>query len=79
MIIIPAVDIKNGKCVRLVQGRIEDETVFGDDPAAMANRWAEAGAELIHIVDLDGAFEKRPCNIDVIKKIQGRSRHLLNG
>jgi len=69
MIIIPAVDIKNGKCVRLVQGRVEDETVFADDPAAMAHQWAEAGAELIHVVDLDGAFEKKPQNIDVIKKI----------
>ena len=69
MIIIPAVDIKNGKCVRLVQGRIEDETVFADDPVAMAQQWAEAGAELIHVVDLDGAFEKQPQNIDVIKKI----------
>jgi phosphoribosylformimino-5-aminoimidazole carboxamide ribotide isomerase len=69
MIIIPAVDIKNGKCVRLVQGRIEDETVFADDPAAMAHQWAEAGAELIHVVDLDGAFEKQPQNIDVVKKI----------
>jgi phosphoribosylformimino-5-aminoimidazole carboxamide ribotide isomerase len=69
MIIIPAVDIKNGRCVRLVQGRKEDETVFSDDPAAMAEKWAHAGAELIHVVDLDGAFEKSPQNIDVIKKI----------
>jgi phosphoribosylformimino-5-aminoimidazole carboxamide ribotide isomerase len=69
MIIIPAVDIKNGKCVRLVQGRKQDETVFSDDPAAMAEKWAHAGAELIHVVDLDGAFEKSPQNIDVIKKI----------
>jgi phosphoribosylformimino-5-aminoimidazole carboxamide ribotide isomerase len=69
MIIIPAVDIKNGKCVRLVQGRKDDETVFSDDPAAMAEKWACAGAELIHVVDLDGAFEKSPQNIDVVKKI----------
>ena len=69
MIIIPAVDIKNGKCVRLVQGRKDDETVFSDDPAAMAEKWAHAGAELIHVVDLDGAFEKSPQNIDVVKKI----------
>jgi len=69
MIIIPAVDIKNGKCVRLVQGRKQDETVFSDDPATMAEKWAHAGAELIHVVDLDGAFEKSPQNIDVIKKI----------
>ena len=69
MIIIPAVDIKNGQCVRLVQGRIEDETVFSDDPAAMAQKWAQAGAEWIHVVDLDGAFEKRPQNIDTVRKI----------
>ncbi|MBW2439144.1 MAG: 1-(5-phosphoribosyl)-5-[(5-phosphoribosylamino)methylideneamino]imidazole-4-carboxamide isomerase [Deltaproteobacteria bacterium] len=69
MIIIPAVDIKNGKCVRLLQGRQEDETVFSNDPAAMAQKWANAGAELIHVVDLDGAFEKRPQNLDAVKKI----------
>ncbi len=69
MLIIPAVDIKNGKCVRLVQGRLEDETVFSDDPAAMAQKWAMAGAELIHVIDLDGAFEKSPQNIDAIKNI----------
>jgi phosphoribosylformimino-5-aminoimidazole carboxamide ribotide isomerase len=69
MIIIPAVDIKDGKCVRLVQGRKEDETVFADDPAAMAKRWAQAGAELIHVIDLDGAFEKSPQNLAAIKNI----------
>ena len=69
MLIIPAVDIKNGKCVRLVQGRMEDETVFSDDPAAMAQKWATAGAELIHVIDLDGAFGKSPQNIDAIKNI----------
>ena len=69
MLIIPAVDIKNGKCVRLLQGRMEDETVFSDDPAGMARKWARAGAELIHVIDLDGAFEKSPKNIDAIKNI----------
>ena len=69
MLIIPAVDIKNGKCVRLLQGRMEDETVFSDDPAAMAQKWADAGAELIHVVDLDGAFEKRPQNLDAVRNI----------
>ena len=69
MIIIPAVDIKDGKCVRLLQGRQEDETVFSNDPAAMARKWADAGAELIHVVDLDGAFEKSPQNLDAVKKI----------
>ena len=69
MIIIPAVDIKNGKCVRLSQGRLEDETIFSNDPAAMAQKWSQAGAELIHVVDLDGAFEKSPQNLDAIKNI----------
>jgi len=69
MIIIPAVDIKNGKCVRLLQGRKEDETVFSNDPAGMAKKWAQAGAELIHVIDLDGAFEKSPQNLEAIKGI----------
>lgn len=69
MIIIPAVDIKNGKCVRLLQGRMDAETIFSDDPAAMARRWADEGAEIIHLVDLDGAIEKRPCNLKAIDKI----------
>ncbi|MBW2408125.1 MAG: tRNA-dihydrouridine synthase, partial [Deltaproteobacteria bacterium] len=69
MIIIPAVDIKNGKCVRLSQGRMDSETVFSDNPAAMAKRWEDEGAEIIHVVDLDGAIEKRPQNFDSIRKI----------
>ncbi len=69
MIIIPAVDIKNGKCVRLLQGRKDAETVFSDDPADMARRWETEGAEIIHVIDLDGAFEKSPQNLDSIRKI----------
>lgn len=69
MIIIPAIDIKNGKCVRLLQGRMDAETVFSDDPSAMGARWESEGAELIHVVDLDGAIEKRPVNLDAIRKI----------
>lgn len=69
MIIIPAVDIRQGKCVRLRQGRQDQETVFSDDPAAMALRWADAGARLIHVIDLDGAFSQRPKNLEAIKKI----------
>jgi len=69
MIIIPAVDIKNGRCVRLFQGRMDDETVFSDDPAAMARRWEAEGAEIIHVVDLDGAVEKSPQNTDSILEI----------
>ena len=72
MIIIPAVDIKDGKCVRLLQGQMDQETVFADDPAAMAQKWAEAGAELIHVIDLNGAFAKCPQNIDAIRKILQR-------
>ena len=69
MLIIPAVDIKNGQCVRLLQGRMDRETVFSDDPAAMAGKWAQAGAELIHVIDLDGAFAKHPRNMNAIEKI----------
>jgi len=69
MIIIPAVDIKKGQCVRLFQGRMDSETVFSDDPAAMAKRWEEEGAEWIHVVDLDGAVGKRPKNTDSVQKI----------
>lgn len=69
MIIIPAIDIQSGQCVRLLQGRKDDATVFSDDPAAMARRWAEAGAQLIHVVDLDGAFEKGPRNTAAIGAI----------
>jgi phosphoribosylformimino-5-aminoimidazole carboxamide ribotide isomerase len=69
MVIIPAVDIKNGKCVRLYQGRMDSETVFSDDPSAMAKRWTNEGAEIVHVVDLDGAIEKSPRNLDSIQKI----------
>jgi phosphoribosylformimino-5-aminoimidazole carboxamide ribotide isomerase len=60
MLIIPAIDLKNGKCVRLSQGRMDAETVYDDDPVRPAQRWEEAGAEMIHMVDLDGAVEGRP-------------------
>ena len=69
MLIIPAVDIKSGKCVRLYQGRMDTETVFSDDPSAMAEKWVDEGAEIVHVVDLDGAVEKGPRNLDSIKKI----------
>jgi len=69
MIIIPAVDIKNGKCVRLLQGRINDDTVYSDDPAAMADKWERLGAQIIHVIDLDGAFSKRPQNMAIISEI----------
>jgi phosphoribosylformimino-5-aminoimidazole carboxamide ribotide isomerase len=69
MIIIPAIDIKQGRCVRLLQGEMDKETVFSDDPSAMAQRWEDEGASLIHVVDLDGAINKKPGNLDAIQKI----------
>jgi len=69
MLLIPAIDLKDGKCVRLRQGRMEDNTVFAEDPVAVAERWAEAGAKRLHLVDLDGAFAGRPVNADVIHRI----------
>jgi phosphoribosylformimino-5-aminoimidazole carboxamide ribotide isomerase len=72
MIIIPAVDIKAGRCVRLLQGRKDSETVFSDDPSAMALRWEEEGAERLHVVDLDGAFEKSPRNMEAIAQLVER-------
>jgi phosphoribosylformimino-5-aminoimidazole carboxamide ribotide isomerase len=72
MIIIPAVDLKNGKCVRLLQGRMDQETVFSDDPAAMAQRWERDGAEMLHVVDLDGAIAKSPRNLAAIRAIRSR-------
>ena len=69
MIILPAVDIRGGKCVRLVQGAYDRQTVYGDDPAAMARHWVEQGAEFLHVVDLDGAREGRPVHADLIKRI----------
>lgn len=69
MLLIPAIDLKGGKCVRLRQGRMEDDTVFSDDPVAMALHWADAGAERLHVVDLDGAFAGQPINADIIRNI----------
>ncbi len=70
MLIIPAIDLKGGKCVRLRQGRAEDETVFSDDPVAMGLRWQDAGAQYLHVVDLDGAFSSRPQNLDPIRRLR---------
>ena len=67
MLLIPAIDLKDGHCVRLRQGRMEDDTVFSDDPVAVAGRWYEAGARRLHVVDLDGAFAGEPRNAGVIK------------
>ncbi|KUK10335.1 MAG: 1-(5-phosphoribosyl)-5-[(5-phosphoribosylamino)methylideneamino] imidazole-4-carboxamide isomerase [Clostridia bacterium 41_269] len=72
MLIIPAVDIRNGKCVRLVKGKVDQETVYSEDPVQVACSWSEAGASLLHLVDLDGAFAGMPKNIEIIKKIRER-------
>jgi len=69
MLVIPAIDLKDGKCVRLRQGRMEDDTVFSDDPVAMATRWVRAGARRLHIVDLNGAFAGKPVNAEVVHRI----------
>ncbi len=69
MRIYPAIDIKDGKCVRLLQGRFSDVTVYGDDPAAMAKKWESLGGEYIHVVDLDGALKGHGVNAEIIKKI----------
>ena len=67
--IVPAVDIKGGRCVRLLQGRAEAETVFSDDPVAMARQWQAAGAHRLHVVDLDGAFDGRPTQAALIRTL----------
>jgi phosphoribosylformimino-5-aminoimidazole carboxamide ribotide isomerase len=72
MLLIPAIDIKDGKCVRLKQGRMTDETVYSDEPLAMAERWINAGARRLHIVDLDGAVSGKPVNSGVIHDIAER-------
>lgn len=69
MLVIPAIDLKDGKCVRLRQGRMEDDTVFSDDPVAVAGRWVKAGARRLHVVDLNGAFAGKPVNAEVIAAI----------
>lgn len=69
MLLIPAIDIKDGKCVRLRQGDMQDPTVFADDPVDAARRWVEAGAERLHIVDLDGAAAGEPVNADLVHRI----------
>ena len=69
MLIIPAIDLKDGKCVRLRQGRMDDETIFSDNPVEVAKQWFEQGARRLHLVDLNGAFEGKPVNGEVVKAI----------
>ena len=69
MVIYPAIDIKQGKCVRLTQGRFSDVTVYSDSPVEMAKKWEQAGAKYIHLVDLDGALAGQSVNFEVIRQI----------
>ncbi len=69
MIVFPAVDIKGGQCVRLMQGDPDRVTIYGNDPVRVAKRWEDEGAEWLHIVDLDGAFTKEPRNRDIVLQI----------
>ena len=69
MLIIPAIDLKDGKCVRLKQGRMDESTIFSDNPAEMARHWVDQGARRLHLVDLDGAFAGKPVNEIAIKSI----------
>lgn len=72
MLPIPAIDLKDGQCVRLKQGRMEDATIFSDDPVAMAAHWVAQGATRLHLVDLNGAFAGSPQNADVVRAIARR-------
>ncbi|MCC7151609.1 MAG: 1-(5-phosphoribosyl)-5-((5-phosphoribosylamino)methylideneamino)imidazole-4-carboxamide isomerase, partial [Rubrivivax sp.] len=69
MLLIPAIDLKDGHCVRLQQGDMRAATTFGEDPTAMARRWLDAGARRLHLVDLNGAFAGKPVNEAAVKSI----------
>lgn len=69
MIVFPAIDLKNGKCVRLLQGKKDSETIYFDNPVEVAQMWESKGAQYLHLVDLDGAFEGQPKNLSVVKEI----------
>lgn len=69
MIVFPAIDLAKGKCVRLLQGRRDDETVYGEEPAAMAKKWQDDGAAYLHLVDLDGAFDGASSNLSAVRDI----------
>ena len=74
MLILPAIDLRQGRCVRLLQGREQDETVYDHDPAAVAERFVAAGAQRLHVVDLDGAFRGQGANLASIQEIVRRTR-----
>ena len=69
MQILPAIDLRDGKCVNLIQGIAEQETVFSDSPVDMAKQWETEGAEYLHLVDLDGAFQGVSANLDIVREI----------
>jgi phosphoribosylformimino-5-aminoimidazole carboxamide ribotide isomerase len=72
VIVLPAIDLRGGRCVRLFQGDLTRETVYGDDPVAMAGRWEAEGGEWLHLVDLDGAVSGTPAHLDTLRAIAGR-------
>ena len=74
MIVIPAIDLKNGKCVRLREGKMDEETIFSEDPISTAGSWFSQGAEILHIVDLDGAVEGKPCLLYTSPSPRDRTR-----
>lgn len=76
MLVIPAIDLKDGQCVRLRQGRMDEATVFSDDPPAMAAHWVAQGARRLHLVDLDGAFAGAPVNGEAVRAIARAHPHL---
>ncbi len=76
MLVIPAIDLQDGRCVRLRQGRMDEATVFSEDPAGMARYWVDAGAERLHLVDLNGAYQGRPVNDTAIRNIAAEVRPL---
>ena len=77
MIVIPAIDLKNGKCVRLWQGKKEEEKVYFSDPVSVAKMWEDQGAERLHLIDLEGAFQGSPVNLGIAEKIAGRTNLIL--
>lgn len=72
LLVIPAIDLKDGKCVRLKQGRMDQDTIYSDDPVEVAGRWVAAGAKRLHVVDLNGAFAGKPVNAGVVEAIVAR-------
>lgn len=76
MLLIPAIDLKDGQCVRLRQGRMDETTVFSSNPVDVAQRWVDAGARRLHLVDLNGAFEGKPVNGEVVRAVAAKFPHL---